>query len=331
MITRTASSVHTDSWQQILRDAIRDPHELSQALGLTGVVSQQAHQQFSVVVPAPFLARIRQGDPHDPLLLQVLPSFAETISAGFGTDPLQEASSNPLPGLIHKYHNRVLLTLAGHCAINCRYCFRRHFPYDENMPGREHWLRVLDYIAQRPAIEEVIFSGGEPLAVNDQRLGWLSNELEQIPHLKRLRIHTRMPIVIPQRINDPLLNWLDRGRLKKIMVIHCNHPQEIDENVTRALQLLHKRGVLLLNQSVLLRGINDHVDTLSALSEALIEADVQPYYLHLLDRVAGAAHFEVDENEALQLIAQLRGNCSGYMVPSLVRETPGASAKTVIG
>ncbi|RRJ82329.1 EF-P beta-lysylation protein EpmB [Aestuariirhabdus litorea] len=335
MIARTTPSVQTESWQQLLRNAIRDPKELFRALDLpwqTDLSPALAHQQFPVVVPTPYLSRIRKGDPNDPLLLQVLPSAPELLTVeGFTQDPLEEAASNPLPGLIHKYGNRVLLTVAGHCAINCRYCFRRHFPYDSNTPGREHWQKVLDYIALRPEIEEVIYSGGEPLAVNDQRLGWLSAELEQISHLKRLRIHTRMPVAIPQRVDDGLLSWLGRGRLKSVLVIHCNHPREIDLEVRNALQLLHANGVLLLNQSVLLRGVNDCVDTLERLSQALIDASVQPYYLHLLDRVAGAAHFEVAEERALELMRLLRERCSGYMVPSLVRECAGARSKTIIG
>ncbi|MCL6415621.1 EF-P beta-lysylation protein EpmB [Aestuariirhabdus sp. Z084] len=335
MIARTIPSVQTSSWQQLLGDAIRDPNQLLQALDLEAEASsllEQAHQQFSVVVPEPYLARIKRGDPKDPLLLQVLPSAQELHQTpGFNSDPLGEAASNPLPGLIHKYHNRVLLTLAGHCAINCRYCFRRHFPYQDNTPDRAHWLKVLDYIHQRPEIDEVIFSGGEPLAVNDQRLAWLCAELDKIPHLKRLRIHTRMPVVIPQRIDDRLLHWMGEGRLHKIMVIHSNHPNEIDEAVALAMHKLSRHGVRLLNQSVLLHGINDNEATLEALSNRLFDAGVQPYYLHLLDRVEGAAHFEVAEKRAQQIIANLRGRCSGYLVPSLVRESAGKNAKTIMG
>ncbi len=335
MIARTAPSVHTTSWQQLLRDAIRTPDELFHALGLEGhPMAEQisAHQEFPVVVPAPYLARIERGNPEDPLLLQVLPDVAEMqLTEGYNSDPLSERDANPLPGLIHKYHNRVLLTLASHCAINCRYCFRRHFPYKENAPGRQQWLDVLEYIRSRPEIDEVIYSGGEPLAVNDQRLAWLSQQLSGIPHLKRLRIHTRMPIAIPQRVNQELRQWISASRLQVVMVIHCNHPNELDTDTVNACKLLQRDGVTLLNQSVLLRGINDNVSTLIELSERLFAAGISPYYLHLLDKVQGAAHFDIERHQAIALIDEMRTRCSGYLVPALAQENAGMKSKTVLG
>jgi EF-P beta-lysylation protein EpmB len=261
--------------------------------------------------------------------LQVLPLAAEDEThAGFSLDPLSEAGAQPAPGLVHKYRGRVLLITTPACGVHCRYCFRRHFPYDEALAEAPHWRAACEYIAAHPDIEEVILSGGDPLSLTEQRLQHLGERLTAIPHVRRLRIHTRMPVVLPSRVNDALLGWLADLPLQKIVVIHANHPREIDREVGHALRELATAQVTLLNQSVLLRGINDDAGTLSELSRTLFRYGVLPYYLHLLDRVQGAAHFEVDEARARALHAQLNANLPGYLLPRLVREQAGAPCKT---
>ncbi|MHB0774547.1 EF-P beta-lysylation protein EpmB [Halomonas sp. WWR20] len=336
MITRTFLPVQTiaraDDWRAQLRNAIRDPQELCRRLGLDPAWlpgARQGHELFPVRVPEAYLARIRPHDPHDPLLRQVLPLEEERdVVAGFVSDPLEEAEHTPRRGLIHKYHGRVLLIGSPTCAINCRYCFRRHFPYAENSPSRAEWQPTLDYLREDSSLNEAILSGGDPLAAKDERLAWLVEQLAEIPHLKRLRIHTRLPVVIPDRVDDALLGWLSKTRLQKVMVLHINHPQEIDAAVIEALARLRDVGVTLLNQSVLLRGVNDDVDTLAQLSEALFTAGVMPYYLHVLDPVTGAAHFDVSDAEAQALMATLRLRLAGFLLPRLVREVPGEGSKT---
>jgi len=232
-----------------------------------------------------------------------------------------------VPGVLHKYHGRVLLMATGACAVHCRYCFRRHFPYAEANPVVDRWRQALDYIAGDDSIAEVILSGGDPLSMSDRRLADLTRRLDAIPHLRRLRLHTRLPIVLPERVNDELLDWLGATRLKTAVVVHANHANEIDSSVIAALSRLKASGAELLNQSVLLRGVNDSTEALMALSEKLFEAGVLPYYLHLLDKVQGAAHFEVEETAARCLMAELSRQVPGYLVPRLVREIPGAPGK----
>ncbi|HBX36705.1 MAG TPA: EF-P beta-lysylation protein EpmB [Pseudohongiella sp.] len=320
------------SWQQQLSDVITDPDELLRTLNLDASqlsVSAQVLKQFPLRVPRSFAARMQAGNPSDPLLLQVLPSDKEgDDTPGFDFDPLSESDFNPQPGILHKYHGRVLALVAPHCAVHCRYCFRRHFPYEENTPGRQAWEQSLEWLAGQPEIHEVIYSGGDPLAASDKYLVWLTNRISEIPHIGRLRIHTRTPVMIPARVNDELLAWLSECRLQKVMVIHVNHANEIDAEVAEALQNLRRAGVTLLNQSVLLKGVNDSAAALIDLSERLMDAQVMPYYLHVLDRVQGVAHFDVSETYALQLLAELKGKLPGYLVPRLVREVPGASSKT---
>jgi EF-P beta-lysylation protein EpmB len=319
-------------WQTQLAKAIRDPRDLLARLGLDErwlPGASQGHALFEVRVPEAYLSRIRRGDPHDPLLRQVLPVTAETDSvAGFVSDPLEEAEHTPRRGLIHKYHGRVLLIGSPTCAINCRYCFRRHFPYAENSPSRTQWEETLGYLRRDPSIQEAILSGGDPLASNDKRLAWLVERLGEIPHLRRLRIHTRLPVVIPDRIDNALLAWLKDTRLQTVIVLHINHPNEIDDAVIEACKRLQNAGVTLLNQSVLLRGVNDKVATLAELSERLFSAGVLPYYLHVLDPVAGAAHFDVPDAEAVALIDALRTRLAGFLLPRLVREVPGEASKS---
>lgn len=335
--TNLQSSIQTLSpldWQSELSQIIRSVDEL---LEFTGNKPDNIDElntinsDFPLRVPRPYASRIQRGNPYDPLLRQVLPIALENLSVpGYVSDPLGEANSNTMSGVIHKYHGRVLFILAGSCAINCRYCFRRSFPYQANQNSSAEWDLALDYIRQHNDISEVILSGGEPLIHSDDRLRQLVNSIADIPHVKRLRVHTRLPIVIPQRVTDGMLDWLTRSRLQSILVLHTNHAAEIDEGVFSALQKIKSCGVTLLNQSVLLKGVNDDVDTLRQLSERLFEAGAMPYYLHLLDKIEGAAHFDVATPRAQQLVGQLCAILPGYLVPKLVRECAGEPAKTPI-
>lgn len=317
------------SWQQQLASAIKDPAELVQALSLDNEHIQNvqsAIKQFPLRVPKAFIARMEKGNPQDPLLLQVLPFGIEMQTiAGYSTDPLNEVAVSPAPGLLHKYHGRVLLTLTGVCAINCRYCFRRHYPYEQQVPGLSQWQPALDYIVNDSSIEEVILSGGDPLVVKDELLEVFIEKLAAIKHLKRLRIHSRLPIVIPDRMTDKLIDLLDRTRLQIVLVLHSNHANELDSDVANALKQC--RNVTLLNQTVLLKNINDSVESLIKLSQRLFEINVLPYYLHLLDPVQGAAHFSVPFDIAKQLHQMMQSKLPGYLVPKLVREVPEKAAK----
>lgn len=332
MILTKTDSRQVPRWQQELARAITEPAELLRELALDLALlpaARAAAARFPLRVPRGFVARMRQGDPDDPLLRQVLPLAAELSPVpGFMADPVDDQAARAAPGVLHKYHGRVLLIATGACAIHCRYCFRREFPYSENHAGGDSWRPALNYLSQDRSLREVILSGGDPLSLSDRRLGALLAELERIPHLERLRIHSRQPIVLPERVDDGLLDLLARTRLRPILVIHANHPREIDETVRRVLERLAGIGVTLLNQSVLLRGVNDTVPTLVELSEVLFTARVLPYYLHLLDRVQGAAHYEVNETEASTIMEVLRQRLPGYLVPRLVREQPGQLAKT---
>lgn len=324
-----------NDWQRQLRDAVDSPEQLLQLLSLTpGQIgcSAEAARQFPVKVPAAFLQRMQPGNPEDPLLLQVIATAEELRDApGFTRDPVGETGdSNPHSGIIHKYRGRVLLIASSACAIHCRYCFRRHFPYEDNRNSRRGWQQALRQIATDGEITEVILSGGDPLTITDSHLSTLMDLVAAIPQVKRLRIHTRLPVVIPDRVTQGLLTALDHKTLQVIVVIHANHPNEIDSTVSGAMQRLRERGITLLNQSVLLAGINDDVDTLATLSERLFEAGVLPYYLHLLDKVQGAAHFDTADARAGDLIAQLSSRLPGYLVPRLVREVAGAESKVPV-
>ncbi len=319
------------SWQQLQASAIRDPAILLARLQLPMEwlpAARLAAEQFALRVPEPFLARIQPGDPNDPLLRQVLPLAIEMEQIpGFVADPVGDQAAMVEPGILQKYAGRVLLVATGACAVHCRYCFRRHFPYTQANASTAHWQTALTVIAADSSIKEVILSGGDPLSLSDDRLNELIQALLAIPHVQRLRLHTRLPVVIPQRITPALLNMLSHTRLQTIMVIHANHPNEIDATLRSALTSLRHSGVTLLNQSVLLRGINDDVATLVSLSEALFACGVLPYYLHQLDKVQGAAHFEVDADTARTLHAAVRDCLPGYLVPRLVKEIPGMAAK----
>lgn len=322
----------TEDWKNALAQAVRDPAELLALLDLPRDLlpgARRAAATFPLRVPRGYVARMRPGDPGDPLLRQVLPLDAEAAAPpGYGTDPLGEAECAPTPGLLHKYHGRALLVTTGACAIHCRYCFRRHFPYAEGNPAGGDWRAAVTYLRDDPGLHEVILSGGDPLLLDDRRLAALVERLGAIPHLRRLRLHSRLPVVLPERVDDALLAWLTATRLRVVWVVHTNHPNELDGPVGAALARLREAGVTLLNQSVLLRGVNDDAAVLGELSEALLAHGVVPYYLHLLDPVQGAAHFDVPEPEAVALRQRMQRELPGYLVPRLVRERPGAPCKT---
>jgi EF-P beta-lysylation protein EpmB len=321
------------SWQSVMKAAIRDSGELCRELNLSSELgSDLAAASFPVFAPRGYVAKMVPGDPHDPLLLQVLSRAEETEdAAGFLKDAVGDLAASRAPGLIHKYQGRVLLVTTGACAIHCRYCFRRHFPYEATPRTLEDWTPAIQQIAEDDSVEEVILSGGDPLTLVDSLLKQLVRELERIPHLRRLRVHTRLPVVIPERVTDELLGWLTGSRLVPIVVIHANHPREVGGDVGVALAKLTGAGVPVLNQAVLLRGVNDNVESLVELSRALVNLRVMPYYLHQLDRVAGAKHFEVPVARGLELIEQLRSQLPGYAVPRYVQEIAGEANKRVLG
>ena len=332
IITQIANKMHI-SWQKELANVITDPKELLETLAIDPKDYLQhfkARELFPVRVPRPFITKMKKGDIHDPLLKQVMPLNSEfLITDGFTTDPLEEHDT-VAKGLLHKYKHRVLMIVKAGCAINCRYCFRRHFPYQDNSPSKADWQEALTYIALHKEINEVIFSGGDPLMANDNHLNWLVNQLEQITHVKRLRLHTRLPVVIPQRITPALVDILKNTRLKSTVVLHINHPNEINQSLNNALEPLIAARIPLFNQSVLLKGINDNANILCALSEKLFDTGIQPYYLHMFDKVQGVAHFEVAEQEAITIIKETMAILPGFLMPKLVREIAGEANKTPI-
>ena len=322
------------AWQRALSEAICDPLELCRVLGLDPALAlgaRAASTHFPLRVPRGFVHRMRHGDLQDPLLRQVLPLPSEAVTTpGFSADPLSERAAMRAPGLLHKYQGRALLITTEACAVHCRYCFRREFPYERTHGDGGRFREALDAVAADDSIHELILSGGDPLSLGNERLLRLSEELRSIAHLRRLRLHTRTPIVLPERVDDELLAWLRALPWPCVIVLHCNHASEIDASVREATTLLKGTGATLLNQSVLLAGVNDAADTLCELSEALWSAGVLPYYLHLLDRVTGTAHFEVGELRARELMQQITGRLPGYLVPRLARESPGTPSKTVL-
>ncbi|EQC1579700.1 EF-P beta-lysylation protein EpmB [Klebsiella oxytoca] len=328
----TLNTPSREDWLTQLADVVTSPDELLQLLNVDAdanlLAGRDAKRLFALRVPRAFIARMEPGNPNDPLLRQVLTSQEEFIHApGYSTDPLEEQHS-VVPGLLHKYSNRALLLVKGGCAVNCRYCFRRHFPYAENQGTKRNWQKAMEYIAAHPELDEIIFSGGDPLMAKDHELDWLLTQLESIPHIKRLRIHSRLPIVIPARITDTLVARISASSLQVLLVNHINHANEIDTAFRRAMKSLRMAGVTLLNQSVLLRGVNDNARTLADLSNALFDAGVMPYYLHVLDRVQGAAHFMVSDEESRVIMRELLTLVSGYLVPKLAREIGGEPSKT---
>ena len=323
-----------ETWRQAMKSAIRDGVRLCRHLEIPEpyvAAAVRAAQAFPVFVPLNYAAKMKRGDAQDPLLRQVLPLNEELHTAsGFVSDPVGEAPAAIQPGMLQKYTGRVLLVTTGACAVHCRYCFRRHYPYNTAPPSMDTWQRSLEHIAEDATLEEVILSGGDPLTLSDSILGELSRRLSAIDHVRRLRVHTRLPIVIPQRVTAELVRWLCASRPTCIIVIHANHPAELDQPVAAALSRLVDAGVSVLNQTVLLRGVNDDAVTLAELSRRLVELRVMPYYLHQLDRVSGAGHFEVPVERGIRLIEQLRRELPGYAVPRYVQEVPGEPSKRVL-
>jgi len=324
-----------EKWQQILADLVTDPKELLQILDLQphpGITAENGARRFPLRVPRPFTSRMRKGDWNDPLLRQVWPFKEEDEPvAGLSTDPLAESQYNPRPGILHKYPGRALLNAAPHCAVHCRYCFRRHFDYAANTPSRRQWQLSLDYIRDDDSIQEVILSGGDPFSAPDRQLAWLLRELDAIQHLQTLRIHTRFPLMIPQRVTTSLVDTISASRLQSIVVLHCNHANElVGEDIATALAKLRVGGSVLLNQAVILAGVNDSTAAQIALNRALFIYNVLPYYLHMPDPVAATRHFQVSETKAKAIVTAMRTRLPGYLVPRLVREIPGADAKTLL-
>ena len=337
MITASVHPRQLESrtWQQQLAEAITSPEELAAALGLdprTVAGAQAASHAFRLRVPRSFVARMRRGDLGDPLLRQVLPVAAElTDESEYVADPVGEHAALRAPGLLQKYRGRALLITTPTCAVHCRYCFRREFPYAQHSGDAPRWSEALAGIAADPTLEEIILSGGDPLSLSNARLESLTRALAAIPHVRRIRVHTRQPVVLPSRVDEGLLQWLRASSLPVVLVLHVNHPNELDSELAAACAKLRATGVTLLNQSVLLAGVNDDIEVLSGLSRRLFDAGVLPYYLHVLDRVRGAAHFAVADERAQVLAGQLAARLPGYLVPRLVREVPGAPAKIALG
>lgn len=334
MITVKPHSPQIATWQSLWRDSIRDPEELLELLGLQGFsdrISPLAQSQFALRVPRGFAAKMRIGDINDPLLRQVLPLHEELLQApGFSLDAVGDMAARQMPGVLHKYQGRALLVTTGACAINCRYCFRRHFPYAEESAAANQWQQAIGYLASDTSITELLLSGGDPLSLSTSKLRSLSNQLKPLTHIKRLRFHTRLPIVLPERVDAEFTDWLSSLPYQLVFVVHANHANELDDAVTLALRALGRAGATVLNQSVLLQGVNDSSEDLAALSERLFDAGVMPYYLHLLDKVQGAAHFEVPPERAKAIMAELMARLPGYLVPKLVREIAGQPNKTPV-
>jgi EF-P beta-lysylation protein EpmB len=318
-------------WQMEMASAITSVEALAQALGLDPPPTPLAAAAFKLRVPASYVRRMRRADPHDPLLLQVLPTVREDEDApAYSGDPVGEQAALRAPGLLQKYSGRALLISTQACAVHCRYCFRREFPYADQANEGFRGNAALEEIARDESLEEIILSGGDPLSLSDARLKSLTDALADIPHVRRLRVHTRQPIVLPSRVDSGLLSWIRGVRQPMVLVLHCNHPNEIDDDVRAACAALRDSGVMLLNQSVLLRAVNDSTDVLVELSRRLFEAGVLPYYLHVLDKVRGAAHFEVPDATAQRIAGELAARLPGYLVPRLVREVHGAPAKVTL-
>ncbi|MDP8162079.1 EF-P beta-lysylation protein EpmB [Pasteurella skyensis] len=320
-------------WLQDLAQAFNDPIDLLNYLELDPNEFEQdllARKLFAMRIPRPFAQKMQKKDRNDPLFLQAVTSFEEfTKMEGFTTDPLEEQES-PAPNILHKYQNRLLLMIKNSCAINCRYCFRRHFPYDEVKNGKTVWVESLNYIREQSEIEEVVLSGGDPMMAKDEEFDWLITQLEKITHIKTLRIHSRVPVVIPNRITEKLCDIFKQTHLNIVLVTHINHANEIDEYFAEKMKMLRESNVTLLNQSVLLKGVNDDADILKALNDKLFAASILPYYLHVLDKVEGASHFYIDDNQAFKIYKELQRISSGYLVPKLAREEAGKPNKTLL-
>ncbi|HHH39872.1 MAG TPA: EF-P beta-lysylation protein EpmB [Sedimenticola sp.] len=331
MIPFSGALTNTERWQRQLAESFRSPRALLEHLELAHLWHprmEEAAAAFPLRVTRYFAGLMKKGDPADPLLLQVLPSARELEAApGYSEDPTGDGPARTGPGVLRKYHGRALVIATGSCAVHCRYCFRRHYPYQENRPDARDWSDVVESLAADPTLSEAILSGGDPLALADSRLQGLVDGLARLPHLQRLRIHTRLPVVLPQRIDTGLVRLLAGNRLKCALVLHANHPAEVTTALAAALTPLRRAGVTLLNQAVLLKGINDRLDLQTELCEKLFDIGVLPYYLHQLDKVSGAAHFEVSKNRAKALHEEMRVQLPGYLLPRLVEERAGAASK----
>jgi len=326
-LARTALAPKQSRWRDQLRQAVRDPATLLERLDLDPVQAAPAGR-FPVLVPEALLARMQPGDPDDPLLRQVLPHASESEAVpGYTDDPVGDRASSAARGVLHKYRRRVLLVTTGACAVHCRYCFRQAFPYASEHAASASWQAAVDYVAGDSSIEEVILSGGDPLMLPTARLRALTDRLAGVEHIRRLRIHTRMPVILPDRITTDLCDWLSQLPWPVVTVVHANHANEFDAGVGDAIARLRRTGAHVLNQAVLLAGINDRADALIALMQRSFQAGALPYYLHLLDPVRGAQRFEADERRAKDMMLKLRRELSGYLVPRLVREVAGEPYK----
>ncbi|GGF84893.1 EF-P beta-lysylation protein EpmB [Alteromonas lipolytica] len=332
IIQKNSISVE-QNWQKELASGFTDPFSLLKYLNLDPSdfgTHAEARRLFPMRVPRHFASLMEKGNWQDPLLLQVLPSNQEFLTApGYSADPLEEHDTAN-PGLLHKYQSRVLLIVKGGCAVNCRYCFRRHFPYAENSLSQQQLEANIAYIAEHPEINEVILSGGDPLMARDDKLAALAEKLAALPHIKRLRIHTRLPVVMPERLDNAFYQWLINLPLQKVLVLHINHAKEVSPQLIDRLAPLRQAGVTLLNQAVLLKGVNASAETQAELNEAVFDAGIMPYYLHLLDKVQGAAHFDIDMAQARAIMAEVIKRLPGFMVPKLVTEIGGQPGKTPI-
>jgi EF-P beta-lysylation protein EpmB len=326
--------VQLPAWQKALSEAFGDLQSLLSYLQLSPDklhISRVAGHQFSLKVPRQYAALMDKGNPHDPLLRQVLPCKEEMVDTpGFIADPVGDLQAQQQPGLLHKYQGRVLILTTGACAVHCRYCFRRHYPYQNGTATPSQWQSILDTISDQSSIQEVVLSGGDPLMINDQKLEKMVAQLQALPQLKRLRLHSRLPVVLPQRITPELLNLVSSSRMQTVMVLHANHPNELSPAVAEGCEKMRRAGITLLNQSVLLKGVNDDVEILTRLSEKLFDIGVMPYYLHRLDQVSGASHFEVEPKRIELLKQQLLHHLPGYLVPRMVQEIAGEASKTPI-
>jgi EF-P beta-lysylation protein EpmB len=322
------------NWQQQLAEAFNNIEDLCRYLNLSPndlPISAAAAENFPLRVPLSFAACIEKGNAHDPLLRQVLPVSEELFAyPGYSNDPVGDLAAATQIGVLHKYHGRVLFIDTGSCAINCRYCFRRNFPYADLQLSKQQEDAAIKSIQNNTSISEVILSGGDPLLLSESRLARLIRQLDGIEHLKRIRIHSRLPIVLPARITEEFINTLTQSAKQIIIVVHCNHANEINDRVIAACNSLKNSGITLFNQSVLVKGVNDDAEVLCELSEQLFSHGIIPYYLHLLDKATGTGHFEVSETEALALMRQVQAALPGYLVPKLVKEQAGATSKQTV-
>ena len=319
------------SWQKDLAEGFSDIHKLCQYLEISTPTKLLSSSKFPLRVPREFVERMEKGNINDPLLKQIIPTENESIiTPGFNTDPVGDINAITETGVIHKYHGRVLFITTGGCAINCRYCFRKDFPYTDFQLSTQKLNQAIQYIRNNKDISEVILSGGDPLLLNDQKLFSLMHRLDEITHLKRIRIHSRIPIVLPSRITNDFCNELSAIKNPIVLVVHSNHANELNNKVNTACQRIKNCNITLLNQSVLLKDINDNAQQLCALSEKLFAFGIIPYYLHLLDKTIGTAHFEVKQTTAIALMEQIKKQLPGYLVPKLVREQAGEANKIVI-